>query len=66
MVGEQEMQPHNQWSGRVVEPPGEWGECQAPDKNAGFQVRKGQGGGLNPVWEHLPGPGPAPWTGRGL
>ena len=45
MVGEQEMQPHNQWSGRTVEPPGEGGDCQAPDKNAGFQVREGQGGG---------------------
>ena len=66
MVGEQEMQPHNQWSGRTVEPPGEGGDCQAPDKNAGFQVREGQGGGPNPVWEHLSGPGPAPWTGRGL
>ena len=56
MVGEQEMQPHNQWSGRTVEPPGEGGDCQAPDKNAGFQVREGQGGGRFPPAEVLSGP----------
>ena len=54
MVGVQEAQAYNQWSGRMVEPPrGGEGEdlilWQAPDKDAVFQVSKGQAGAESSV-----------------